>query len=117
MELSYHKACFLCGSPNIKALKGYEEHELVRCSDCSFVFMHRIPTVEELIDYYSVYAYEQQNTMSEPTRISLENWLMDSGHTKKLIKFLMLAAEKAGYWKLQKRMVGKCMVPSIPHER
>ena len=72
MEVSYHKTCFLCGSSNIKPLKGYEEHELAQCSDCSFVFMHRIPTVEELIDYYSVYAYEQQNTMSEPTRISLE---------------------------------------------
>jgi 2-polyprenyl-3-methyl-5-hydroxy-6-metoxy-1,4-benzoquinol methylase len=72
MKTTYHNSCYLCGSTQIKELKGYEEHELAKCSNCSFVFMRRIPTNDELINYYSVYAYETEKQMSEPTRQSLE---------------------------------------------
>src|SRR5262245_45946753 len=72
METTYHQTCYLCGSAQIKELKRYKEHELARCADCSFVFMLRKPTADELISYYSVYAYEGVKQMSEPTRKSLE---------------------------------------------
>jgi 2-polyprenyl-3-methyl-5-hydroxy-6-metoxy-1,4-benzoquinol methylase len=72
MEASYHKSCFLCGSTKIKTLKGYEEHELAKCSACSFVFMQKIPTDQELINYYSVYAYKDEKAIPEPTRVSIE---------------------------------------------
>jgi 2-polyprenyl-3-methyl-5-hydroxy-6-metoxy-1,4-benzoquinol methylase len=52
-----HKACILCDSADISPLPEYEEHQLVICNDCSFVFMLRIPTVEELITHYKTYSY------------------------------------------------------------
>jgi len=73
METMYHQACYLCGSREIQKLKGYEEHQLVKCSKCSFVFMHRIPTTNELIDYYSVYVYQNEKEVSEATKFSMEN--------------------------------------------
>lgn len=72
MEKLFHEFCFLCGSSKIVELKGYERHELAKCADCSFVFMRKIPTMKELSDYYSVYAYGSEKVMPEPTRISLE---------------------------------------------
>jgi SAM-dependent methyltransferase len=39
--------------------------------------MRRIPTNKELEDYYSIYAYEREKEIPEPTRISL-NSLIDS---------------------------------------
>jgi 2-polyprenyl-3-methyl-5-hydroxy-6-metoxy-1,4-benzoquinol methylase len=41
------------------------------------VFMKKIPTSAELENYYSVYAYENEKEMPEPTRLSLES-LLDS---------------------------------------
>ena len=72
MPESFHKACLVCNSPKIYSLRGYESHDLSKCSDCGFVFMRRIPTISELEDYYSVYAYENEKEMPEPTKISLE---------------------------------------------
>ena len=103
MQVSYHKTCFLCGSSKIKTLKGYEEHQLAQCSDCSFVFMHRIPTVEELVDYYSVYAYEQLNTMSEPTRLSLEELVDRFGPYKKSNKILDVGCGEGWILEIAKR--------------
>lgn len=73
METKYHQVCYLCGSKQIERLKGYEEHQLAKCSKCSFVFMHRIPTSKELSDYYSVYVYQNEKEVSEATRFSMEN--------------------------------------------
>ncbi len=77
MSESFHKSCLICNGTNIHALRGYERHDLVKCSDCGFVFMRKIPTSKELEDYYSVYAYETEKEIPESTRISLEN-LLDS---------------------------------------
>lgn len=77
MPESFHKLCLVCNGDNIHVLHGYERHDLVKCADCGFVFMKKIPTNQELEDYYSVYAYETEKEIPEPTRISLES-LLDS---------------------------------------
>ena len=73
MPESFHKSCLVCNGSKIHPLRGYEIHDLSKCSDCGFVFMRKIPTSAELESYYSVYAYENEKEMSEPTRVSLES--------------------------------------------
>ena len=72
MPDSFHKFCLVCNGPKIHPLRGYESHDLSECSNCGFIFMRKIPTGAELESYYSVYAYESEKEMPEPTRISLE---------------------------------------------
>jgi 2-polyprenyl-3-methyl-5-hydroxy-6-metoxy-1,4-benzoquinol methylase len=75
MSESFHKSCLICSGTNIHDLRGYERHDLAKCSDCGFVFMRKIPTSNELENYYSVYAYETEKEIPEPTRVSLEKLL------------------------------------------
>lgn len=53
----YHEQCYLCNSSKLKPLVGYERHDMVKCGDCGFVFMRRIPTLDELGAHYSTYSY------------------------------------------------------------
>ena len=78
MSELFHKVCLVCNGPNIHSLRGYESHDLLKCSDCGFIFMRKIPTNAELESYYSVYAYENEKEMSEPTRVSLESLVKGS---------------------------------------
>ncbi|HET6767043.1 MAG TPA: class I SAM-dependent methyltransferase [Chitinophagaceae bacterium] len=77
MPESFHTLCLVCNGANIQTLNGYERHGLVKCGNCGFVFMKKIPTSTELENYYSVYAYENEKEIPGPTRLSLEN-LLDS---------------------------------------
>lgn len=54
--IEYHKKCLLCESEKIEPIEGYERHYLVKCKNCDFVFIRRIPTLQELNDYYEHYA-------------------------------------------------------------
>lgn len=49
--------CLICNSGGLHPLKGYERHDLAVCDACGFVFMYRIPTVEELTEHYKTYSY------------------------------------------------------------
>src|SRR6186713_2255745 len=73
MSELFHKVCLVCNGPKIHSLRGYESHDLLKCSDCGFIFMRKIPTNAELESYYSVYAYENEKEMSEATKVSLES--------------------------------------------
>ena len=77
MPDSFHKLCLICNGSNINTLSGYERHDLLKCENCGFVFMRKIPTGTELENYYSIYAYEKEKKIPEPTRLSFEN-LLDS---------------------------------------
>ncbi len=72
-----HKECIVCNSTKIKALKHfYKKHQLVKCKHCGLVFMERIPTVEELNDYYAGYSYTSEGYLS-PVTIKSYNVLLD----------------------------------------
>jgi 2-polyprenyl-3-methyl-5-hydroxy-6-metoxy-1,4-benzoquinol methylase len=73
---SYHTSCFVCNSLNISALKGYERHDLVKCRECSFVFMRAIPTLAELENHYSTYSYGGEKFLS-PVTVKSYNIILD----------------------------------------
>jgi 2-polyprenyl-3-methyl-5-hydroxy-6-metoxy-1,4-benzoquinol methylase len=76
MEL-VHDNCLICSSLSIKPLKGYSEVGLVKCTSCSFVFMKKIPSEEELANHYSSYSYRQEGYLS-PITIKVYNRILDS---------------------------------------
>ncbi|PKP22928.1 MAG: hypothetical protein CVU05_01920 [Bacteroidetes bacterium HGW-Bacteroidetes-21] len=60
--------CILCGSANIFNIKGYESNHLVKCKKCDLIFVSRIPTNEELLNYYNNYAQTEEVYFSEITK-------------------------------------------------
>ena len=73
---SFHQACIVCGSQNLKNLDGYEESGLCRCQNCSMVFSRKIPTLKELEDHYRNYSYSKEVFVS-PVTITRYNELLD----------------------------------------
>lgn len=53
-----HTQCLISGSKNLKPLKGYEKHYLVK-SPVGFVFCLRMPTGQELQEHYAKYTREE----------------------------------------------------------
>lgn len=63
MEL--FNACTLCNSTSIEVLPKYHKDYLVKCKDCGFVFCQRKPTMDELMECYSI--YKRSNSISPIT--------------------------------------------------
>jgi SAM-dependent methyltransferase len=76
MEYPKHTTCMLCGKGPLTGLKGYERHYLVKCRNCGFVFIGRIPTVEELEAFYGTYAYGHEQYLS-PITVQRYHELLD----------------------------------------
>ena len=70
-----HKTCILCNSENIDVLKGFEEHHLVKCQSCKFVFCEPIPTAMELEKHYENYG---RNDYLSPLTIKRYHEILDS---------------------------------------
>ena len=49
------KHCLICSSADLRELKRFSKHFLVKCNSCGFVFCKKIPTTEELINHYKTY--------------------------------------------------------------
>lgn len=63
-----HQSCLICYSEELAPIpRYYEKHGLIRCKNCGFVFMERIPTAEELTTYYSNYSYGREASLSPIT--------------------------------------------------
>jgi 2-polyprenyl-3-methyl-5-hydroxy-6-metoxy-1,4-benzoquinol methylase len=73
----YHDKCILCSSSRLSDLQGYERHEMCKCTSCGFVFMKRIPTLEELGEHYKLYSYTNDSNVSPVTIKSFEALLDD----------------------------------------
>lgn len=71
-----HNTCLLCSSGNLKELEPYIEVGLVKCSSCNFIFSQKIPSKEELLDYYSN-NYERTNYLS-PITVKRFNEILDT---------------------------------------
>jgi SAM-dependent methyltransferase len=54
--MNTHKACLLSNSNDLRPLKGYERHNLVKSYPLGFVFCLEIPTHEDLINHYKKYS-------------------------------------------------------------
>ena len=51
-----HQRCLISGSHEIKPLKGFEAHYLVKSKPVGFVFCSRVPTDDELEKHYNKYS-------------------------------------------------------------
>jgi len=76
---NFHKNCLICQSLEIKLLKGFEEHQLIKCRKCNFVFQKRIPSDEEFRMCYAPhedYVYGVNYYLS-PVTVKRYNELLD----------------------------------------
>lgn len=73
--MNKHKTCILCDSPEIKGLKGYEKHHLVKCLSCKFIFCEPIPSEKELEAHYENYG---RNDYLSPLTIKRYHEILDS---------------------------------------
>lgn len=75
--MNKHDKCIVCNSKKLKKLnKYYDQKGLIKCKNCGFVFMEKIPTESELNNYYSSYAYEGEQYLS-PLTIESYNTTLD----------------------------------------
>ena len=70
-----HTTCLICNSKKVKELPAYSDHFLIKCQDCSFVFVKKIPREQELFDFYEN-SYVRTNYFSSIT-IKRYNELLD----------------------------------------
>lgn len=70
-----HKNCILCGSQSLHKIKDYEQHYLVKCKSCKFVFCEPIPSLEELEEHYKGYG---RNDYLSPITILRYHEILDS---------------------------------------
>lgn len=73
--MNKHKNCILCDSDSLHKIKGYEQHHLVKCKSCKFVFCEPIPSTEELEEHYKGYG---RNDYLSPITIKRYNELLDT---------------------------------------
>ncbi|MBN4051517.1 asparagine synthase (glutamine-hydrolyzing) [bacterium AH-315-M05] len=72
---NYHQKCVICQSSYLKPLNTYKKVYLVKCTNCTFVFAQKIPSVDELIEHYN--DYEEDKYLS-PITVKRYNELLDS---------------------------------------
>ncbi|MCX8080293.1 MAG: class I SAM-dependent methyltransferase [Bacteroidia bacterium] len=71
-----HKNCLICNSTNLTPYSIYYAKGLIKCRNCSFVFMEKLPTEEELKSHYETYSYAVDRFVS-PLTIESYNALLD----------------------------------------
>ncbi len=76
--MNKHQSCILCGSTKLTPMtRYYTKHGLVKCNVCSFVFMERIPTIEQLKTHYGKYPYSFEGGSVSPLTIQSYESLLD----------------------------------------
>lgn len=73
---NYHKNCLVCGSDQLQMLPKYSKDYLVKCRNCTFIFSYKIPSDQELSDYYKNYGADQHDAIS-PITIKRYHELLD----------------------------------------
>lgn len=75
--MNKNNKCLVCESQKlIKLPDYYEKNGLVKCDDCGFVFMEKIPSLQDLSEYYKDYSYAGQIYKSAIT-VKSYNALLD----------------------------------------
>lgn len=91
------KHCILCHSARLRPIKGYEVHQLVKCSDCRMVFIAQRPSEKELQDFYSTYAYSEDKWIS-PITLKRYHELLDKMETYRKTNRILDVGCGAGYF-------------------
>lgn len=95
MDESYHTQCLICGSSQLKQLKGYESQFLVRCKACGFTFAGKIPGQQELVQYYDGY---RRNHYLSPVTIKRYHQLLERFESGKSIGNMIDVGCGSGYF-------------------
>ena len=73
-DIEYFSNCIMCGSDRLKRMDRYAAAFLCKCRDCGFIFSQKIPSEEELSEYYKNYGQEEYIS---PITIKRYNELLD----------------------------------------
>lgn len=92
MMYQLHSNCLLCNSNRLRDLKEYSETSLCKCQDCSFIFARKIPTSEELENFYGGENYNRTNYLSPITVHRYQELLDDFEKYRKTNKILDVGA-------------------------
>ncbi len=75
--MQVNKSCLICSSTYVDQYQPfYNAHGLLKCTSCKFIFMEKIPSEQELTDYYAQYSYSEDAYLS-PLTIKSYNLLLD----------------------------------------
>lgn len=72
--VAMHETCLICSSVQLKKLKDYTKVHLVSCQSCGFTFSQKIPSQEELLNFYEGYG---RNDYLSPLTIKRYEELLD----------------------------------------
>lgn len=99
-----HSHCLICNCGQYERIIGYEEHFLVRCINCNFVFASRVPTEDDLIKHYNGYSREDYySTITEKRYNEILDSLEKFRETNKIldigcgIGYFLEVAKKRGW--------------------
>lgn len=69
--------CPLCLDANVRPVAGFERQCLSRCCGCKLVFDYRVPTPQELFEYYRQYSYGSLKPCPSATLASFDRLLSE----------------------------------------
>jgi len=90
-----HKECLICSSTKLKPLAGFEKAYLCQCNSCGFIFSARIPSAQELINYYEGYG---RDDYLSPITIKRYHEILDSFESARKTNRLLDVGCGIGYF-------------------
>ena len=104
--------CPVCENKSLSYLKGYQKLHLLKCKNCNFIFDERVPSSDELNDYYSQSKYSDLNHLSLQTLNSFNNLLDFFEQYKESGNILDLGCGQGDFLVEAKNVIGMSMEPN-----
>jgi len=96
-------SCLVCKSDNVNSLTSYSKAFLSKCKSCGFVFSSKIPTEQELINFYNEYG---RDDYLSPITIKRYNELLDTFERFRKTNKLLDVGSGIGYFLEQAKQRG-----------
>ncbi|MCH8330091.1 MAG: hypothetical protein IH946_01715, partial [Bacteroidetes bacterium] len=85
---------------------------MIKCKDCGFVFMEKIPTLEELNAHYENYSYDSEGYLS-PLTIKSYNLLLDEFEKYRKTNKLLDVGCGRGWFLQEAKITGQLEHPAV----